>query len=497
MADSLKDRSITAFLWVIIDKLGSSVINFIVNIVLARLLVPEDFGLIAMVMIFFELSSVFIQSGFAFALIREKEISEIDKSTTFVFNFIVALFFYGLLFLTAPIIANFFEQAILVWIIRIMGINLVVESFAIIQHAVLTQKIDFKTQTKVRFVAVVSSGGIAIVLAVSGFGVWSLVGKIGIMTLVSTICLWIVSPWRLSLKFSWTSFRKLFGFGSKLLIEALIDKFFRQIVQVLIGKFFSVSILGFYHQANNFCNLAANNFQQAIQKVTYPVLAKLQGNQEKLKAAYRQILLMSTFIIVPVMIFMGIMAEPLLLFMIGEKWLPAVPFLQLLCIAGVTYHFNAINLDLLLVLGKVNLCVQLEVIKKFVFGIAILIGMQFGIYGLLVGQVIANYIAIFINTYYADKFLSYPLLEQLGDIFPGLLIAGVTSLTVYLSLHFCALGELAQLLIGTSIGSVIYLGLHYGMNTQEKQILNQLLLPKIVDFVYRPAATMFGRFFKS
>ncbi len=493
MENSLQDRSITAFIWVIIDKLGSSVINFTVNIVLARLLVPEDFGLVAMVMIFFELSSVFIQSGFAFALIREKEISEIDKSTTFVFNFVAAIFFYLLLFFSAPAIAQFFEQPILVWIIRVMGLNLIVESFAIIQHAVLTQQIDFKTQTKVRFIAVVSSGIVAIGLALSGFGVWSLVGKIGVVTLVSTICLWIVSPWKLSIQFSWTSFRKLFGFGGKLLIEALIDKFFRQIVQVIIGKFFSVSILGFYHQANSFCNLAANNFQQAIQKVTYPVLAKLQDNKVKLKAAYRQILLMSTFIIVPVMLFMGIMAEPLIDLLIGEKWLPAVPFLQLLCMAGVTYHFNAINLDLLLVLGKVNLCVQLEIIKKFIFGIAILIGMQYGIYGLLIGQVIANYLAIFINTYYADKFLHYPLWEQLKDIAPGLLIACATGIMVYFTLQIGHLNDFTRLVIGTGLGSFIYLGLHYAINSQETRILNQIILPKLIHFFYRSTAGIFGR----
>ncbi len=484
---SLRDKSLTAFLWLIIDKLGSSSINFIVTIILARLLTPDDFGLVAMVMIFFELSNTFIQSGFAFALIREKTISEIDKSTTFVFNFVTAVFLYGVLFISAPAIARFFAQPILVAIIRVMGINLIIESFAIIQQAVLTQKIDFKTQTKVRFFAVVISGTCAVIMAFQGFGVWSLVGRVGLMALMSTIFLWIVNPWKLSLKFSRHSFKKLFGFGSKLLAESLIDKFFRHVLQVIIGKFFSAATLGFFTQANNFCNMLANNFQQAIQKVTYPVLAKLQDDKKKLKEGYRQVIVMSSFTIIPLLVIMGVLAEPLMVTLVGDKWLPSVPYLQLLVLAGITYHFNSINLDLLLVLGRVDLCLRLEIIKKIITAIAILIGLQFGIYGLIWGQVVSNYIALLINTYYSDKFLDYPLLEQLKDILPTIFFSGTMGLLLWFFRFNAPLSGLLILLIGGALGGISYLSMHYLARTKEIVMMREFIIPKTIKFITNKA----------
>ncbi len=484
---SLKDKSLTAFLWLIIDKLGSSTINFGVTVLLARLLTPTDFGLVAMVMVFFELSSTFIQSGFAFALIREKTISDIDKSTTFVFNFVMAVFFYAVLFFTAPAIGRFFGHDILVPIIRVMGLNLIIESFAIIQQAVLTQQIDFKTQTKVRFFAVVISGACAVIMAWKGLGVWSLVGRIGIMALMSTIFLWIVNPWKLSLRFSRQSFNKLFGFGSKLLAEALIDKFFRHLVQVVIGKLFSASTLGFFTQANNFCNMLANNFQQAIQKVTYPVLAKLQDDKVKLKEGYRQIIVMSSFTIIPLLVIMGVLAEPLMVTLVGEKWLPSVPYLQLLVLAGITYHFNSINLDLLLVLGRVDLCLRLEIIKKAIMGVAIFIGLQFGIYGLILGQVISNYIALLINTYYSDKFLDYPLWEQVRDVLPTIFFSSIMGLSLWFFRFNMSGSGLFVLLAGGALGGLIYLALHYLTHTKEIAMMREFIIPKTIKFITNKA----------
>ncbi|GJM31906.1 MAG: lipopolysaccharide biosynthesis protein [Saprospiraceae bacterium] len=488
MAGSLRDKSLTAFFWLILDKLGGSSINFIVTIVLAWLLTPKDFGLVAMVMVFFEISSTFIQSGFAFALIREKTISEIDKSTTFVFNFVTAVLFYLLLFFCAPAIARFFNQDILTAIIRIMGLNLIVESFAIIQHAVLTQRIDFKTQTKVRFLAVVISGVSALILAYFGYGVWSLVGRIGIMTLMSTIFLWVVNPWKFSLKFSRQSFLKLFGFGSKLLAESIIDKAFRHALQVAIGKVYSAETLGFFTQSNNFCNMLANNFQQAIQKVTYPVLAKLQDNRKKLKEGYRQIIIMSSFAIIPLMVIMGVLAEPLMLTFVGEKWLKSVPFLQLLVIAGITYHFNSINLDLLLVLGRVDLCLRLEVIKKVIAALTMFLGYKlYDLYGLVMGQVISNYIALLINTYYSDKFLDYPLLEQIRDILPTIVFSAVMGSLIFIFLYYVPLPNSVILFVGSGLGLMAYMLMHYLADTKEIALLREYIIPKTIKFITNKA----------
>lgn len=483
MTDSLKDRSITAFFWVLVDKIGGSVANFVVTVILARLLLPEDFGLVAMVMVFFEISSSFIQSGFGFALVREKEISEIDKSTTFIFNLVMACIFYTTLYFAAPAIGLFFNQETLTGIVRFMGLNLIIGSFSIVQIAVLSQKIDFKTQTLVRLLAVVISGGCAVTMALRDFGVWSLVARLGLMELVSATLLWVINPWKPALRFSTRSFRKLFGFGSKILAEAVIDKFFRNMLQLLMGKFYSGVALGFFAQANNFCNMAATNFVQVIQKVTYPVLAKLKDDHLKLKEGYRRIISMSTFGIVPVMVLMGVLAEPLILTLIGEKWLDSVLFLQLLCAAGAVYHFNSINLDMLLVLGRVDLSLKLEAIKKVITAVAIIIGMQFGIYGMVAGQVASVFIALFINTWYSDKLLGYSLAEQSKDVTASVVFSLLAGAVVLLMQQNMDAPGIYHLLLGSGTGIVLYLGLHWMAKTKEMMFLKSFVIPGMLKFI--------------
>ncbi|MCB0623988.1 MAG: lipopolysaccharide biosynthesis protein, partial [Saprospiraceae bacterium] len=418
------------------------------------------------------------ESGFSAALVREKNITEIDKSTTFIFNFISSIILYVLLFFAAPAIAAFFEEEALTWIVRVMGLNLIINSLAIIQRATLTQQIDFKTQTKVRFVAVIGSGIVGVIMAFYGFGVWSLVAKIGVMAVMDSLFLWILNPWMPSWRFSMESFRRLFGFGSKILLSSLIDKFFQHVVNLLIGKFFAAALLGFFTQANNFVNMVKNNLFQTIQKVSYPVLAKLQDDRSKLKEGYRQIIKLSSFVIIPGMVLLGVLAKPALVALVGEKWLPSAPFVQLLCVAGVTYHFNAINLNMLLVLGRSDLTLKLEIVKKAVIVLAIAIGLPYGIYGLVIGQVVSQYIALFINSYYSDKFLDYSLTEQVLDILPSLIIsllAGGLVLTLSKQMPGAAL---LILLVGSAAGSICYLGFHLLARTEEMSIIRTIIIPK-------------------
>ncbi len=463
--------------------MGGSTANFLVTLALARLLLPSDFGLVAMVLVFFEISSSFIQSGFGFALVREKTITEVDKSTAFIFNLITALSLYAALYFVAPAIAVFFNQELLTNIVRVMGLNLIVGAFSIVQHAVLAQKIDFKTLTKVRLLAVFVSGLCAIVMAFHNFGVWSLVARIGVMELTSTLLIWVLNPWKPTLQFSLGSFRKLFGFGSKILAEALIDKGFRHLLQVIIGKFYPAATLGFFAQANTFCNMAAGNFLQTIQKVTYPVLAKLQDDPLKLKAGYGRIISMSSFIIIPVMTLMGVLAEPLIVTLAGEKWQASVPFLQLLCVGGAVWHFNSINLDVLLVLGRVDLSLRLEIIKKAITAVAVIIGMQFGIYGLVAGQVAAVYLAVFINTWYTDRLLGYPLSEQIKDIAATVGFSLLAGFAVFLFTVYVKTAGIFVLFGGGGIGFALYGVLHLTASTKEVHFLKTFVIPKIRNFI--------------
>ena len=483
MEPSLSDKSFSAFIWVLIDKLGGSTINFILTIILARLLSPEDFGLVAMVMILFDVSSVFIESGFSSALIREKTISEVDKSTVFIFNLTASVLLFAILFVFAPNIAVFFGNEQLVWIIRIMGFSLVISSFGIIQTTTLTQQIDFETQTKIRFTSVIISGICGVTLAFLGFGVWALVAKMVTMILASTLLLWVKNPWKPTGTFSIPSFKRLFGFSSKILVIAVIDKFYSNIYQLLIGKYFSVTTLGFYKQADNFRSISTNTLLQTIQRVTYPVLAKLQHDRKKQKEGYRRIMKMSSFVMIPAMVLLAILAKPVILTLVGAKWEPAVIFLQLLCIAGITSHFNSLNYNMLMVLGRVDLSLRLEVINKVNITIAVIAGIQFGIMGLVVGHVIASYFELFINSFYSRKLLGYPLLQQFKDNSSSLLFSLLTGLLIFGFKFFIPSPHILVMFVGLAFGGTFYCFLHFLARTEEMDIIRQTILPKVFSLV--------------
>jgi len=483
MSKSLSERSLSAILWLFLDKLGGSSVNFIVTILLARLLSPEDFGLVAMVMVFFEFSAVFVESGFSTALIREKTISDLDKSTTFIFNFVAAILLYLALFAAAPSIAAFFNQDILVWIVRIMGLNLIFNAFSIIQRTMLIQQVHFKTQTKIRFLTVSISGICAILLAYHGFGVWALVIRFGLNDLLDSILLSLMNRWRPRAQFSLASFKRLFGFGSNILAAAILDKFYTHIYKLLIGKFFAAATLGFYMQANNFTNMVINTLFRTIQNVTYPVLAQLQDEQEKLKEGYRKILKLSSFIIIPAMVILGVLAEPVIVALVGEKWLASVPMLQLLCLSGLTYHFSSINLNMLLVLGRSDLSLRLEVVKKVNITIAIVVGIQFGIYGLIIGEVITAYVNLFINAFYSNKFLKYAIGEQIRDVLPTIGFSLLTGAILLFLKEIPFTPGVIFVILASAAGFGGYFALHFFAKTEEMHLLRHMIIPKTMKLI--------------
>ncbi len=482
MSLSLIDKSISGMIWVFTDRFGTMGMNFVVNIILARLLTPADFGLVAMVIVLFELSNAFVNSGLATALIREKEVTQVDKSTVFFFNFIVSILLYILLYSCAPYIASFFNQPALTWIVRVMGLNVIIGAFTTIQSAILTREIHFQTQTKSRLLASFISGVIAVLMAFKGFGVWALVAKFGLTVLIDAIFLWVVSKWKPSPAFSFASFRHLFAFGSNILMTSLLERFFVHLYKLVIGKYFSATILGFYTQASNFKNLAVNSLFLTLQKVTYPVLSTLQNDLEKLKQGYRTIIRISSFVILPVMVVLGVLAQPIIVTLLGTKWLPAVPFLQLLCIGGVTQHISAANVNMLLVMGYSNLVLKLEVIKKIAIALSILIGIQYGIYGLVIGEVASTYLALLINTYYSKKFLSYSPADQFTDIANSLLFSVLSGLLAYLLVTSIGGSGFLKLIFYLIIVASCYLTLHIIAKTNEIELLRHIILPKVLRF---------------
>ena len=454
---SLGQQTLSGFIWTFISNIGTKFSTLIVGIILARLLEPEVFGLVAMLYIFFEVSQSFIESGFSQALIRENDLTEEDKSTTFSVNMIVSVLFYTMLWFGAPYIAAFYDQPVLVELTRFMGINILIQATTIVQGATFTHGLRFKELSMVSIASNTVSGILAIILAFMGYGVWALAVKYIASTLVKTVILWSMNPWKPAHFIVGESFKRLFGFGSKLFASGLINTTYRNIYKIVIGKMFSAATLGFYTQAGVFVSQVTKGAQKTLQQVTYPILSKTKDDERRLKGAYQKIILASSFVIFPSTIGLALVAEPMILTLVGEKWLPTVSFIQILCISGALYHLHSINLNVLKVVGRSDLFLKLEVIKKINTTIAIVAGLQFGIWGLLIGKVISSYVALYINMYYTKDFINYSQFEQFKDLVPVIASTLPMAAAVYVLVNYSGLIYYFNLPISIFCGGVIYM----------------------------------------
>lgn len=411
--------------------MATQIIQFTVGIVLARILSPVEFGLIGMITVFLAISQSFVDSGFGQALIRKKEADNTDFSTVFYFNFLVGIALFLVLYLSSPAIARFYNQPGLTDISRALGLIIIINSAGITQRTRLIKKVDFRKLMKINLTAAVISGTIAIIMALKGFGVWSLVWRSIIGSVVQTTLLWFSNKWIPDLTFSRKSFRSLFPFGSKLLISGLIDTIYRNIYLLIIGKFFSAAELGYYTRSDQFSRLASQNLTGTVQRVSYPVLSMVQDDNERLKAGYKKLILSTMFITFGIMLGMAAVAKPMILTLIGEKWLPSVEYLQLLCLGAMLFPLHALNLNILNVKGRSDLFLRLEIIKKALAVPVIIIGVFIGIRAMLIGMIILSFTAYFINSFYSGRLINYPVREQLKDILPSFLLSLVVSWIVY------------------------------------------------------------------
>lgn len=454
---SLGKKALSGFSWTLVTNISLKLVSLSVGIVLARILGPEDFGLIAMIMVFFDISQSLVDSGFSQALIREENLSESDKSTAFSLNVMIAILLYVVLWFSAPMIAKFYNNKNLVDLTRFMGVSIIFQSFTLVQRATLTHSLMFKKVTKITVAASVTSGLIGIILAVNGFGVWSLAFKYISLSIFLSVFYYFVNPWVPKMFVRSSSFHKLFGFGSKLLAAGILNKVYQNIYKMIIGKFFAAATLGFYTQAKLYVNQVTQSAVGTLQTVTYPILSKAQKDPVRLKQAYRKIIMASSFVIFPLTIGLAVLAEPLILTLVGEKWMESIPFLQLICVSGALYHLHSINLNVLKVMGRSDLFLKLEVIKKVNITIAIIIGIQFGIWGLLVSSVISSYIALFINMYYTQRFINYSYGEQFRDLLPIVLLSIPMLVIVYVFLSSTNFSNPISLFLGASLGMLVYL----------------------------------------
>jgi len=418
--------------WSFIENSSRHVITFVVGIILARLLSPREFGLIGMIIIFIAISKLLVDSGFNQALIRKKNCTQTDYSTIFYFNIIASIFLYSLLFIFSESIARFFDEPKLKLIVQILGIVIIINSLTIIQKTQLVKSLDFKLLTKVSIIASTMSGITGITLASTGFGVWSLVVKTLADATITTFLLFLWNKWKPSFFFSKNSFKELFSFGSKLLLARLINTIYRNIYYFIIGKFYSAKELGFFTKADRFRNVASENIYFVINRVSYPVLASIQNDTKKLKQSYRKLLKSSMLITFFLLMGLAAVSKAMILTLIGRQWLQSVIYLQLLCFVGIMYPLYALNLNILKVLGRSDLCLNLEIIRNLFAIPMIIIGIFWGIKIMIIGLIISSILAFLLNSHWSGKFIGYSLYEQLKDIFPAFLLSLIANSLVFL-----------------------------------------------------------------
>lgn len=451
---SLRNTTIKGVGWSFTDSILSQGVSFLVAIILARLLSPEEYGLIGILMIFIVISESIVNSGLNSALIRKQGATEEDFNTVFVTNLILSFVMYGVLFLCAPQISTFFERPQLTSLLRVLGLVVIFNALTIVPLTKLTKAVNFKTITACSFSSALVSGIVGISMAYMDYGVWALVGQQLSRQFTYAIALWIANKWLPKFQFAVDSFQELWGFGWKLLVSGLINTIWNEIYKVVIGKCYSPATLGQYTQAHTYANIFSSNLNSVIQKVSYPVLSKIQDDRERLKQAYRQVIKVTMLITFIMMFGLAGCAKNFIFVLIGEQWLPCVEYLQILCFSMALYPLHSLNLNMLQVQGRSDLFLKLEIIKKIIAIIPLLLGIFINIYWMLIGSVIVGWFAYYLNAYYSGPYLNYSVWAQIKDILPSMSLALGMGLIVFL-IGFIPLSPYALLPIQIIVGVII------------------------------------------
>lgn len=431
MSKSLTERTINGAGWSFVDNIANQGITFLVGVVLARLLSPDEYGLIGIITIFIILFSAIVDSGLSTALIRDKEVDDNDYNTAFWANSGLGIVMFLILFLMSNIIARFFERVELVSLTRAMAFVLVINSISTVQRTILTKKLDFKIQTKVSLIASLGSGIVGIGMAFLGWGVWSLVGQQISRQALQSLFLWIWSSWSPQLFFSYTSFKKMYVFGWKIMVSSIINSIWNEAYQIVIGKFYTPSCLGQYTRAKQFADIFSVNLTSVVQRVSFPALSEIQDEQERLKESYRRALKITMLFTFFFLFVLAAMSKALIISLIGNQWDDAIRFLPIICLQCIFYPLSAINLNILMVKGKSGVYLKLEVVKRIIAIIPLLLGIFIGIYYMLWGSVIYGIIAYCINAYYSGKEINYTLKEQVKDLAPTFIYSFFVSCVVF------------------------------------------------------------------
>mgnify|MGYP006287973373 CR=1 FL=1 len=428
MGNEFKEKAIKGVSWNLIERFGVQGMKFIIGIVLARLLTPEAFGLIGMITVFFFVAQTFIESGFGRAYIQKKEVSDKDANTIFYINLFISILLYGILWLTAPYIADFYDQPQLKKLTRVMALIIIINAFNMIQIAQLTRAVNFKRKTKITLIAIIISGSSGIAAAYYGIGIWSLVLYQLANRFIITLGLWITSRWKPALQFSVRSFKEMFSFGSWVLASELIRRIFENVNILVIGKLFPAAEVGFFNKSQEIQRMTSSQFSNAISMVSFPIYSKMQDDKIQLENSIKKFLQYTVLINTLIVISLIVVAKPFVILLLKEKWAPMIPYLQLLSVAGIIYPLHIVNRQVIAAMGKSDYNFRITMLKIGLNVLNLFIMYRWGVLYIIMGGVIVSFITLFIYNYYTSKFVKYTLLKQLSDIkkiILGAIVAGV------------------------------------------------------------------------
>ncbi len=470
------------FIWRFAERVGAQGVRLLVELVLARVLLPDDYGLIALVTVFITILNVFVDSGLGNALIQKKDADDLDFSSVFWFNIIWCIILYGLLFIISPFLASFYGRIELTGVLRILGLQVIISGVKNVQQAYVSRTMQFKRFFFATLGGTIGAAFIGIWMAYNGYGVWALVAQQLFNTLIDTIILWITVKWRPKRQFSLARLKKMFTYGWKLLVSALLDTIDAQIHQLIIGKRYSSSDLAFYNRGTQYPSFIVGNVNTAIDSVLLPVMSKAQDSADEVKAMTRRAMKISTYVMAPMMMGLAFIGEPAVRLILTEKWLPCVPFMRIFCITYMFYPLHTANLNAIKAMGRSDLFLKLEVIKKITGLAVLLITMWHGVMVMAYSLLFTSLLNQIINSWPNKKLLNYSYLEQLKDILPGILLAVVMGCCIY-PIQWLGQPDIVTILIQIPLGAGFYFGASALLKLDSFNYLLDMVKPALRKFI--------------
>lgn len=481
MPSTLQQKTFSGVIWGFFSNFSLRLFYFVQGIILARLLSPSDYGLVAMVAVFTAVAQILVDCGFSSALIRKPNRTEIDYSTVFDVNLAVSIIMAVLLCLFSRSISAFYHQPILAKIVCLNALLIFLNSAIAVQGTKMSVDLRFKEKNIMNTIVSIVQGIVAIVMAYTGFGIWSLIFPAFISIPLNLLFYWHYQHWFPGVRFSKKSFKEMFGFGSKLLASGLLDTIYNNIYPIVIGKCFSAKDLGYYARSDGYSNLAPLTVSGIISSVAFPVLSKIQNDNDRLRNAYRKLLRLSAFILFPIMIGLAVIARPLIIVMITEKWESCILLLQILCFGRMLRPIHSLNLNLLQVKGRSDLFLQLEIIKKIIGILILCFTIPLGIVAMCIGSVFTSILCLAVNTYYTGKMINMGYWKQIKDLLPALLYSSCMGIIILFSITLIPSSNVTKLLIGIPIGIVSYLAIAHLTKSEDLTYLKILLKDNMVS----------------